>query len=116
MEQPKIDEKLMQQMILSIIYETDKNLSGFPDSFEKKLLLEEFKNYNKKTEMTNQQVLELKSKLKTDDELEKTKIILEVLDNYKITSEVKLIFSEHTDLIKKIKDLNKSSGNDLRLK
>jgi hypothetical protein len=91
----------------------DKNLDQFPDSIEKQTLLETISKW--KSEMSNkrlssEEISELKEKLNSSNEVEQTRIILDIVDNYDISSdELKEIFTDHKELLSRIRKLNKNS-------
>lgn len=85
----------------------DYNLDGFPDSIEKQALISTIKNWKSKmseNKLSNDELLDLKSKIySAKNEEEVVKIILNIIDNYEITPEIREFFSEHKDLIRRIR-------------
>ena len=90
----------------------DNNLDGFPDSLEKQTLLSTIKNWQSKmseNKLSNDELFDLKSKIDSaKNEEEVVKIILNIMDNYEITPEIREVFSEHKDLIRRIRKINKN--------
>jgi hypothetical protein len=90
----------------------DKNLDQFPDSIEKQTLLETINKLESQMsgkKLSSEEIYELREKLNFSDEVEQTRIILDIVDNYDISSdEVKEIFTNHKELLNRIRQLNKN--------
>ena len=111
---------------IKAIKDGDELLSQFEDSIEKKIILEyvpmrenDFKSnesyivylYNRIFSFLKSKDLDdvqsLKEKLKEASYEEKVSIILDIIGNYRITSEVIEIFKEYKEILLQIKTLNK---------
>ncbi len=90
----------------------DYNLDGFPDSIEKQTILSTIKNLQSKmseNKLSDDELLDLKSKIDSaKNEEEVVKIILNIIDNYEITPEIREALLEHKDLIRRIRKINKN--------
>ena len=91
----------------------DKNLDQFPDSIEKQTLLETINKLESEMsskKLSSEEISELKEKLNSSNEVEQARIILDIVDNYDISSdELKEIFTDHKELLSRIRKLNKNS-------
>jgi len=63
-----------------------------------------FANKELGKEVTQEKLSELKETLQSGTLEEKTKLILDIIDNYKLTDEVKELLRLEVDLVKNIKD------------
>lgn len=96
----------------------DWNLESFGDSPEKTSILEtiaSWKSQMYQNELTTQKLQEIKTDLDTaENEEEQFRIILNVLDNYEITPEAREVLKDYSDLLGRIRKLNKAYANGLR--
>ncbi len=90
----------------------DENLDQFPDSVEKKTVLQDIntlKSRMSRKKLSSEEISDIKVKLNSSDEVEKTRIILDIVDNYDTSSEeLKEIFRPHKELLLRIMKLNKN--------
>lgn len=90
----------------------DENLDQFPDSVEKKTVLQDIntlKSRMSRKKLSIEEISDIKVKLNSSDEVEKTRIILDIVDNYDTSSEeLKEIFRPHKELLLRIMKLNKN--------
>jgi hypothetical protein len=90
----------------------DENLDQFPDSIEKQTLLQtinKWKSQMSNKRLSSEEIYELRRKLNSSNEVEQTRIILDIIDNYDTSSdELKEIFTEHKELLNRIRKLNKN--------
>lgn len=90
----------------------DWTLNSFSDSPEKISILEtiaSWKSQMSQNELTTQKLQEIKSNLDSaQNEEEQFRIILDVLDNYEITPEAKEVLKDYSDLLGRIRKLNKA--------
>lgn len=90
----------------------DSTLDSFADSPEKTSILEtiaSWKSQMSQNELTTQKLQEIKTDLDTaQNEEDQVRIILNVLDNYEITPEAKEVLKDYSDLLGRIRKVNKA--------
>jgi len=94
----------------------DINLDQFPDSIEKQTLLQTIDKWKSEMsirKLSSSEISDLKMKLNSSNEVEKTRIILDVLDTCDTSNdELKEIFTDHKELLSIIRKLmNKKKTN-----
>ena len=98
--------------MVNAYYNGDENLDQFPDSAEKKTVLQDIntlKTGMSSKKLSSEEISDIGVKLNSSDEVEKTRIILDIVDNYDTSSEeLKEIFRPHKELLLRIMKLNKN--------
>jgi len=94
----------------------DINLDQFPDSIEKQTLLQTIDKWKSEMsirKLSSSEISDLKMELNSSNEVEKTRIILDVLDTCDTSNdELKEIFTDHKELLSIIRKLmNKKKTN-----
>jgi len=91
-------------------YNGDENLDQFPDSAEKKTVLQDIKTFGMSSKkLSSEEISDIGVKLNSSNEVEKTRIILDILDNYNTSSEkLKEVLRPHKELILRIMKFNKN--------
>jgi hypothetical protein len=101
-KQNKYNIELAKQMAISFA-SGNRKLDGFEDSIEKSDFLLMFSSAEELgNDVTDKKIDEIKSVLKFGTIEEKSKIILDILDNYKITDEVKKLLRTEEELIRNL--------------
>ena len=98
------NKELVKKMLLSLAY-GNRTLEGFEDTKEKRdclLMVSNAKEPGK--EVTEEKKTELVQTLKSGTQEEKGTIILDILDHYKITDEVKEVLRTEMQLVKSIRN------------
>jgi hypothetical protein len=91
-------------------YNGDENLDQFPDSAEKKTVLQDINTFGMSSKkLSSEEISDIGVKLNSSNEVEKTRIILDILDNYNTSSEkLKEVLRPHKELILRIMKFNKN--------
>jgi hypothetical protein len=91
-------------------YNGDENLDQFPDSAEKKTVLQDINTFGMSSKkLSSEEISDIGVKLNCSNEVEKTRIILDILDNYNTSSEkLKEVLRPHKELILRIMKFNKN--------
>ena len=98
--------------MVNAYYNGDENLDQFPDSAEKKTVLQDIntlKTGMSSKKLSSEEISDIGVKLNSSDEVEKTRIILDIVDNYNTSSEkLKEVLRPHKELILRIIKFNKN--------
>jgi len=102
-------KKLDFDSMLKAYRNGDINLDQFPDSIEKQTLLQTIDKWKSEMsirKLSSSEISDLKMKLNSSNEVEKTRIILDVLDTCDTSNdELKEIFTDHKELLSIIRKL-----------
>jgi len=102
-------KKLDFDSMLKAYRNGDINLDQFPDSIEKQTLLQTINKWKSEMsirKLSSSEISDLKMKLNSSNEVEKTRIILDVLDTCDTSNdELKEIFTDHKELLSIIRKL-----------
>jgi hypothetical protein len=96
--------------MVNAYYNGDENLDQFPDSAEKKTVLQDINTFGMSSKkLSSEEISDIGVKLNSSDEVEKTRIILDIVDNYNTSSEkLKEVLRPHKELILRIMKFNKN--------
>jgi len=102
-------KKLDFDSMLKAYRNGDINLDQFPDSIEKQTLLQTIDKWKSEMsirKLSSSEISDLKMELNSSNEVEKTRIILDVLDTCDTSNdELKEIFTDHKELLSIIRKL-----------